>query len=249
MVGSEFIQHSSQDSPTGLTTSSACFHDCVMEKLQPSAPQPSYWKFLAGKLPLDLELTPSKGDSHIIIEEPEFEDFEDECDVESSFAQKIESIDAVLHIVADNHKSHELAQRRHSAPWSSSVLKSSSSAPVLVKPKNRWGPAPAPSNCVKTSPKVPSRCNPAMESSSSQSNATWSDSPASFSAQDFGSANNSRLRSLGLSGLRSKALHSKSSTDSGRDETSGTRRTKCRWSIPSNNSDSLLIYPQRCRDP
>lgn len=262
MVGNDFVQLNSHSRQEGISNSPPRFHDALDDKLQPSSPQPSYWKFLAEKMPLKEDIGRAKSD-HCILEELECAD---EVDASESFAQKIQSIDAVLHIVADNHKSHELVQRRHSAPWGGGHLKSSISAPVLAKSKSRWGPPP-PADGVKQSPKVPSRRNPPMMSSPSpsQSNARWSDRVDS-SSQVFSSATNSRLKSLGLSELRSKSFDSKhvpkstsrkqassehsqqQAPSSSSSSPSSSSSNKCRWSIPSTNSDSLLIYPQRCQE-
>jgi hypothetical protein len=109
--------------------------------------QPSYWRFLAEKLPFDKEIGP--------IQEEEEEERSDE------FNHDVQSrIDAVLHIlIADNHKSHEAAQcTRHSAPSSGYCLKTGVSAPALCsKSKNRWGQSTSTKSSVRHSPKVPSR--------------------------------------------------------------------------------------------
>ena len=192
----------------------------------------SYWTFLAQKLPLD------KGSGHgpIIDEEKE----EDEM---SDARNAVQSIDAVLHIVADNHKSHEVAsQRRHSFP-SGNGLKSSVSAPALRNKsnKNRWGQSNT-ENSVLGSPKVPSRSVPAM-----LGNATWGENTHTSSSVT------SSLNSLGNADRR--AIVSKKpptytrSTSLGSSDftTSPTGTDTCRWSIPSTSSDSLFV-PRRCRE-
>lgn len=232
----------------------------VGKKLQSNRSQPSYWKFLAEKLPPEGNMGPSGSDS-CIVEEPEC----GQVAAKDIVAQRLQSIDTVLHIVTDNHKSHEASRRSHSIPGSNHCLRSSVSAPGFVQPKNRWGPAP-PSESVKHSPKVPSRRNPmVMDSSVSQSNALWSDRPSSSSSQDFSHLDSCRLSSLGLSELKSRFSSSVCSSDqksprlskrkskslgsaSSQHGPPTTSSTECRWSIPSNNSDSLLIYPQRCQD-
>lgn len=219
------------------------------DKLNESSGQPSYWKFLAEKIPMELEL--SNGCETVIQEE------ESECEElspQETFARKIQSIDAVLHIVADNHKSHETAQRRHSAPSSAKFLTSSVSAPVLVRKssKNRWETTASPSTNVKHSPKVPSRFDRSGDPSrcAPTSNASWSarsnSSAHTVSHPSFASADSSRLESLGLSDLRS-SNHTASFSQT-QQKAPGTKQP-CRWSIPTNNSDSLLIYPQRGREP
>lgn len=212
-------------------------------KLKETSDQRSYWKFLAEKLPLENDIKSSGCQTSIQEEESESEDLSPQ----QAFAQKIQSIDAVLHIVSDNHKGHEILQRRHSVPPSPNYLKSSVSAPALAKKNStsRWGTAAAPRNIGKSSSlKTPKRFNPSTSDRSNEMvNASWSERPHSSSQlpsqHNFASADKSRLQSLGLSDLRGSNPSQK---------LEAAAKMKCRWSIPSNNSDSLLIYPQRGRE-
>lgn len=221
----------------------------------------SYWKFLAEKLPLEKE----SHHSPISEIEEEGEDDEGHSTTSEEFSA-VQSIDAVLHIVADNHKSHEAAQRRHSCPASGNNLKPSVSAPALShsshhqKSKNRWGQSTNASEAgsMKHSLKVPSRSPP----SSSQGNATWSDQPADMSSSSAAAV--SSLESLGLSDPRTNAMrlrknapkyHRSQSMGSGdlvsssskSSAPSGEMEAACRWSIPSTSSDSLFV-PRRCQE-
>lgn len=229
-----------------MTMASSCG---MQGKLKASAAvQSSYWRFLAEKLPLDKE------SCHSSIPEVGDEEEEEEKEPSEEF-NAVQSIDAVLHIVADNHKSHEAAQRRHSAPASGNYLKSSVSAPALGKnkSKNRWGQSSTESN-VRHSPKVPSRFISSSTVSSLQSNATWSpQSPTSPSSshvtssqQAVSSADNDRLESLGLSDLRTTkpSYYGRLSTGTSASASGEAGTSSCRWSIPSTGSDSLFV-PRR----
>lgn len=222
-------------------------------KLNATSDQRSYWKFLAEKLPLENDIQPSGCQTSIEEEESE----SDDLSPQQKFAQKIQSIDAVLHIVSDNHKSHEILQRRHSIPPSPNSLKSSVSAPALAKknPSSRWGTATPhrPTNVGKSSSlKTPKRYNPSITSGSNEMvNASWSERPHSSShlpsQPNFALADKSRLQSLGLSDLRGSKQPIPQQKLQPSNTTNETNM-KCRWSIPSNKSDSLLIYPQRGRE-
>jgi hypothetical protein len=246
----EYLTRSASLNNTQLTRAKNNLAVSSDNKLDQTSDQRSYWKFLAEKLPLETDIQSPGCPTSIQEEECESEDFSPQ----QTFAQKIQSIDAVLHIVSDNHKSHEILQRRHSVPPSPNYLKSSVSAPALAKKMSasRWGTATPQLNAnVAKTLKTPKRYNPSTTPSPSNEmvNATWSERPHSSSQlprqRNFASADQSRLQSLGLSELRGSKPQPRKLEPP---DTSAANTTRCRWSIPSNNSDSLLIYPQRGRE-
>jgi hypothetical protein len=243
MVNADYIPYPSQESLERADMAEQRSYEKEDKLGASTTVQPSYWKFLAQKLPLETEGGPIQEEEDIEQEEEEEEEKSDEFNA-------LQSIDAVLHIVADNHKSHEAAQRRHSAPPSGYYLHSSVSAPALSsKSKNRWGQSNAESN---VNLKAPSR----FSGASSSGNATWSEqTPPSSSSS---SRQPILFESLGLSNLRGNASVAKKksrpyrrshSLGSG-DLTSSPEADAsdgCRWSIPATSSDSLFV-PRRVRE-
>jgi hypothetical protein len=166
-----------------------------------------------------------------------------------------------FHIVLDNPRSH--ARPRAILAVSRSFPKyhlvQSTSAPVLQVHRSfvgskhdsaRWSPTKGKkTSCERTVPggmQVPS-CSkldkPAKNAGWDQGsrNASW-DQPASR-LQGL-EADKRRLRNLRLSGFGPKNHKDKY----GAGATGSPLSSKCRWSIPQHNSDSMLIYPKRQRD-